>query len=123
MWSDFYENGGWGMYPPTLFGLLLLAVAILYLLRPERRWLPLLGCLGVITFSSGLLGTAVGMVNSFRYISQVPKPDQLQIALLGWAESLNNLILCLIIVVLAGLISAVASLRAGFAKSAVARTS
>jgi len=117
MWSTFFHDGGWGMYPTTMFGFVLVAAAFLFVLRPERRWVPLVATLGAVTFASGLLGTSVGMVKTFHYLPQVPKVDQFEIAMLGCAESLNNLVLALIIVVLAGLIVTLAALRAGFAKS------
>lgn len=122
MWSTFFNDGGWGMYPTTIFGFVLIASAVLYLLRPERRWMPLVATLGVVTFAAGLLGTSVGFVTTFRAIHQVPPAEQFAIATLGCAESLNNLVLGLIIVVLAGLIVALAALRAGFAKSTDVRS-
>ena len=115
MWSTFFHDGGWGMYPTTGFGFLLIASAVLLALRPERRWMPLVTSLGVVTFASGLLGTSVGIVKSFHYLPEVARAEQLEIATLGCAESLNNLVLALIIVVLAGLIASVAALRAGVA--------
>ena len=38
--TDFFMAGGWGMYPTTLFGLLLLAAGIAYAALPERRFVP-----------------------------------------------------------------------------------
>ena len=35
MWSNFYEAGGWGMYPTTLFGFFLVISGVILLLRPE----------------------------------------------------------------------------------------
>jgi len=111
MWHNFYSDGGWGMYPTTLFGVLLLAVAVLVVLRPERRFVPILAALAVMTPAAGFLGTAVGLVNTFRYVQQVPLADQVRIAALGCAESLNDAILGLMITILAGLIASVAGLR------------
>jgi len=122
MWSTFFHDGGWGMYPTTGFGFLLIAAAVLLVLRPERRWIPLVASLGVVTFASGLLGTSVGIVNSFHYLPEVAKVEQVEIAALGCAESLNNLVLALIIVVLAGLMASLAALRAGVARPAGGHT-
>jgi hypothetical protein len=112
MWNDFFRDGGWGMYPTTLFGFFLVASAVLLLLRPERRWVPLVVSLGVMTFGAGLLGTATGLITTFRYLQKVPLPDQVQIAALGCAESLNNVVLALVIVVFSTLLASVAALRA-----------
>lgn len=117
MWSTFFHDGGWGMYPTTVFGFLLIAAGVLYVLRPERRWLPLVSSLGFVTLASGMLGTAVGVAKSFHYLPEVERARQVEIAALGCAESLNNLVLALIIVVVGGLVVSLASLRAGFIKA------
>lgn len=54
--ADFFRAGGAGMYPVMLFGFLALASAVLYLLRPERRYVGMMVGLGVATFAGGLLG-------------------------------------------------------------------
>jgi hypothetical protein len=96
-----------------LFGFLLLATTVLHALRPEPRFARLTGALGVATFGSGLLGTVVGICNSAHYLGQVPPVDQLKTFALGCEESLHNLVLALIIIVLAALITAVSSVRRG----------
>lgn len=111
MWTNFYANGGWGMHPVAIFGFLLMAAGILYALRPEDRSLKLVIALGLATFSAGLLGTSVGVCNSAHYLPEVPKPEQLQILALGVEESLHNLVLALMMVVVASLIAAVGVLR------------
>ncbi len=113
MWSNFFAAGGWGMYPTMLFGFLLLATTVLHALRPEPRFGRLVNALGVITIASGLLGTTVGICRSAHYIGQVPPADQLKILAMGCEESLHNLVLALIIIVLAGLITAVSAVRRG----------
>src|SRR5689334_6270443 len=40
VFSNFYESGGYGMYPTTVFGFALLVLACLYCFRPERKYLP-----------------------------------------------------------------------------------
>jgi hypothetical protein len=113
MWSNFFAAGGWGMYPTMLFGFLLLATTVLHALRPEPRFQRLIGWLGIATFGAGLLGTAVGICNSAHYLGQVPPADQLKTFALGCEESLHNLVLALIIVVLTALIGAASSVRRG----------
>lgn len=109
--SDYFIAGGIGMYPTALFGLLLLAACVLHVLGPEPRRARLALTLGVVTFASGLLGTFVGMCTSARFIPQVPKADQLQILALGCEESLHNVVLALLLVVVAGLLASVGALR------------
>jgi dipeptide/tripeptide permease len=117
--GTFFRDGGWGMYPTTLFGFLLVAAGVLCLLRPERRFVPLVLCLGALTLSSGLLGTTTGLVNTFHYLPRVQEVDQrFTIAALGCAESLNNLVLALILLTLTGVLGAVAALRAALSSRA-----
>ena len=111
MWSNFYENGGWGMYPTTLFGFLLLVAGILLVLRPERRYRSLVTGLGVMTMASGVLGCCVGFINTFRYIQKLPREEQVEIAALGCAESLNNVVLALIIILFTSLLITIGALR------------
>lgn len=113
MWSNFFAAGGWGMYPTMVFGFLLLATTVLHALRPEPRFQRLTVALGIATFASSLLGTAVGICNSARYLEQVPPAEQLKTLALGCEESLHNLVLGLILIVLAALITAVSAARRG----------
>lgn len=119
MWTHFFRDGGWGMYPTTLFGFLLVASGVLVVLRPERRYVPLVLTLGALTASSGVLGFATGLVATFRYLPRVPEVDQrFTIAALGCAESLHNLVLALILVTLTALLGAVAAARVALTKPA-----
>jgi hypothetical protein len=100
---EFFRDGGWGMYPTVLFGFLLVASGFLYLVRPESRYVAVVFCTALLTVGAGLLGTLTGLIATFRYLDHVPQPDQMKIAALGCAESLNDIVLALILVVIAGL--------------------
>lgn len=108
----FFKAGGWGMYPTALFGFFMVMAAVLFLLRPDRRTIPLLVSTGVAAVASGFLSFATGVVNTFRYLEQVDAGDQLLIAAAGTAESLHNVVLALILVVVSALIASVGALRA-----------
>ena len=104
MLANFYERGGWGMYRPrslVFAGGDRRAVGA----APERKFMPLVGGIGVLTLCSGLLGTSVGMINTFRYVQSLAPDKQLEVALLGCAESLNNLVLALLLMVLTALLA------------------
>ena len=118
MWSDFFAAGGWGMYPTSLFGFLMIAASLLYARRPAPKTAQLALLLGVITFSAGVLGTAVGVCTSAYYIPQVPYEKQLQTLALGCEESLHNLVLGLMLVIVATLIAAGGALRRAMGASA-----
>ncbi|MCK6548030.1 hypothetical protein L6R52_19420 [Myxococcota bacterium] len=111
MWSNFFENGGFGMYPTALFGFALIAFAVLHVVRPEPRWARIVANATALTAMSGVLGTAVGLVTTFRYVESLAPEKQLTIALIGAAESLNNLVLAMILCVLGTLLALVAALR------------
>lgn len=110
--AEFFHAGGVGMYPTLLFGFFLVASGVLFLLRPEQRYIPLLVSLGITTVSSGLLNFCLGLLQTFLYLQKVPPADQFKIAALGVQESLNNVVLVLILVVLTALITSVGSWRA-----------
>jgi hypothetical protein len=110
-WSTFFESGGWGMYPTSLFGFFLIAGATIYLVRPEPRFMHLALAFGVMTLASGVLGFSVGLVTTFNYLRQVPREEQLAIAGLGVGESLHNVILALMLVILSTLIAAAGIVR------------
>jgi hypothetical protein len=122
MWSNFYAAGGWGMYPTSVFGFLLIAASVLYVIRPQQKTARLVLTLGVVTFAAGLLGAFVGICNSAHYIPQVDHANQLETLALGCEESLHDVVLSLILVILAGLIAGVGTFRSpnGSAPSAPA---
>lgn len=111
MWKDFFADGGFGMYPTSLFGFFLIAAAVLYVMKPQPKTARLALVLGLVTFASGLLGAFVGMCNTFHYLPQVAHPDQLEVMALGCEESLHNVVLALMLVVLGGLIASVGTQR------------
>lgn len=114
----FFSEGGFGMYPTLVFGFLLMASAVLSLRQPERRWLTFV--LGALTVASGVLGTSMGLINTMKYVAKTTPDERLAILAQGTAESLNNLVLAMILLVLALLVSGVAAFRSasGPAKAA-----
>jgi hypothetical protein len=113
VWSTFFKEGGWGMFPTTIFGSLLLLAALLYALKPERRFVPLVLTFGAITMFSGLLGFSVGAITTFHAVAMevTGLEKQHAITLLGLAESANNIVLALIGLVMASLVASVGAVR------------
>jgi hypothetical protein len=103
-----FHHGGWGMYPTTLFGLVLLACAVQYARDPKRRRLFLLRQLNILVALSGTLGFVTGVIRTFMNMPS----DQLQLAFIGVGESLNNVALALGIIILARIIIAVGAAQA-----------
>jgi hypothetical protein len=89
-----FELGGWGMIPTFLFGTLMVASAVKYALNPERRFVPLLVSLGLMTLVMGTLGLVTGMIRCFLAMEHMP-PDDRWIWMLGLGEALNNIGLAL----------------------------
>ncbi len=108
-----FTAGGFGMYPTLVFGLPLVATAVKYAVTPERRFVPLLIALGVLSFSSGALGFVTGVITTFEAISSVRFPGQppTTIAMVGVGESLNNLGLALFLITLAATLASVGAWR------------
>ncbi len=121
MWTTFFRDGGWGMYPTSIFGFFLVIAGVLCLLRPERRFVAPTLCLAALTLSSGALGTTIGFVTSFHYLPQVRDVSQrFTIAALGCAESLNNLVLALILVTVTAMLGSLAAVRAALSTPSTA---
>jgi hypothetical protein len=110
--SEFFTAGGFGMYPTLLFGFLLVACSILFMLRPEPRYLaPLVG-LGASTSAAGLLGFCTGVMNTLRYLKEVPAEERFLVVAFGCEESLHCVVLGLILLVIAGIFVSIGSVRA-----------
>lgn len=109
--GTFFEEGGWGMYPTLLFGLVLLAFAVSTVFRPTKFW-PVTAVMAGITLCAGLLGACMGIINTMKAVQHVRLEDVAVIAGGGIGESTNNMVLSLVLVISAGLISALAALRA-----------
>jgi hypothetical protein len=108
------------MFPTLAFGVLAVLSATVIAFRPDKRFVPMVLALGVTTFGSGLLGTVMGLINTLRYVAKAPETDRIMITMVGAAESLNNMVLALVLVVLTGLIASVAAARVALAARASA---
>lgn len=118
VWDDFYYNGGYGMYPTTLFGFVLVLAACLHFFRPEGRYLPIVVTTACLTVAWGVLGTLTALMVVFRFVQHVDAADQLRVAILGCAEAINNLVLGLLLAMAGGLVT-----LAGVVRQALRRAS
>jgi hypothetical protein len=109
--SEFFSAGGFGMIPTLLFGFLLIACSILFMFRPEPRYLALLVGMGATTFSAGLLGTCSGVMNTLRYLKHIPSEEWFKVVAAGCSESLHVLFLALILMVVSGLFVSIGAVR------------
>ncbi|MGO8992217.1 MAG: hypothetical protein ACLQVI_02740 [Polyangiaceae bacterium] len=98
---DRFRDGGWGMYPTVLLGLLLLGVAVKYAVSPERRFVPLLVALNVATLVSGALGFVSGVIVTANALSSEGITQPTNISFFGVGEALNNVAFALLLIMVA----------------------
>src|SRR5215471_7531410 len=87
MWEAF-RNGGWGMFPTLIFGLVFVGVALRYASTPRRALLTPLTVLAALTLSAGALGFVTGFIKSVGAVTKMPEPNPL-LALIGAGEAAN----------------------------------
>jgi hypothetical protein len=115
----YFRDGGWGMYPTLVCGLVLLAAALKYALRPERRFVPLLVALNVLTLSAGALGFVSGVITTARYLEGVGETRSALVAFLGIGESLNNVGCALMFVTAAAIAVTLGTWKIAFQRPAM----
>lgn len=109
--GDFFRDGGFGMWPTLVFGAAALVLALRHAIAPRPQAMPLMVGLGLATLSAGALGACTGFIMTFKYIQQVPQPEQTTVALLGVSESLANVVLALMFCTLVPLLAGIGSWR------------
>jgi len=100
---EHFRDGGFGMYPTMVFGVLLLVVAVRYAKAPERRLVPLLVALNLLTLAAGALGFVTGVITTAHYVYEANEPNPAIVALGGLGESLHNVAFALLFVVFAAI--------------------
>lgn len=106
-----FRLGGWGMFPTLICGALTIAVSVRYAARPERRFIPLLVTTNVMTIVAGMLGFVTGLIATANYMHQVEQTKVPLITVIGAGESLHNIALALILMMLAAIASSVGAFR------------
>jgi hypothetical protein len=117
--SQIFVAGGPLTIVTAAFGLMLVLSALVYAVRPERRFVPLQLSLGVLTLASGGLGLAQGMVKSLM-ATPVDDATLRWLWLVGLGESLNNVTLALGLILVAALSASVGTLRLALRPTGVA---
>jgi hypothetical protein len=102
------HEAGYGIYPVLLFGFATILFAVRHLITRSRSLVPAVKWLMALTATSGLLGTATGMQKSAGAIGEAADK---WIFLIGLDESLNNVIVALVLVSVAMLVMLAANLR------------
>jgi hypothetical protein len=103
-----FHQGGWGMYPTAIVGLIVVAAAVMFARNPDARRAQLVRHLSMLTFLVGSLGTVTGVIKS---LTSLEDTTPINYALIGVGESLNCVGLALVCMVLAGTIAAIGRTR------------
>jgi hypothetical protein len=112
---DFIVDGGIGIYPVIVFGLMAIALAARYAAAPKKGDLALLVGVGVATLLLGSLGTVIGIQASARYITEAPDK---WLFLVGLKESLNVMVTALVATTFEVLIATYGALKLARASGA-----
>ena len=110
---DAFRQGGWGMYPTTIAGLFLIGAAARFAMRPERRRLALVRSLAVLTLLVATLGFVTGVIRTFTTAASVDAHELGGCVVEGVGESLNNIGLGLVLLVIATIATVVGRARSG----------
>ena len=109
-----YRIGGWGMFPTTIFGFVLLLAAVQYARHPERRRLGVMIGLGVLTFLAGSLGFVTGVIKTLTHATDANAQAAVgALTAEGIGESLNNIGLALSLLIIATIAATIGAARAG----------
>ena len=99
--TEFFLEGGWTMLPTALFGFLAVVSSLLIAWKPERRFVPLLLSLSALTTVAGISGTVMALIGVLKAAAHYGGEERSTIVLAGTAESLNNVVLAFLFVVVA----------------------
>lgn len=97
---EFFDEGGWTMYPTMLFGLLAVLASLLLAVRPEARFVPMFVSLCALTFATGFLGTLWGVTGLVKASANADPADVKMIMTACATQALNSLLLASLFLVI-----------------------
>lgn len=103
-----WKIGGWGMFPTMAFGLLAIAAAIAYALKPDRARLVRVCVLAANTMVAGLLATVTGIMKMLSIAAGWPNQSEI---LACTSESLMCVSLGLSLIMLVGIVTGIGASR------------
>jgi hypothetical protein len=99
--SEAFHMGGWGMYPTTIAGFILVLCASRFAWKPARERLPLVLWLGALVSLTSALGFVAGVIKTLTAAGQLSGNEAIGAVTAGIGESANNLGLGLSLLVMA----------------------
>ncbi|XXX74282.1 hypothetical protein WMF30_42220 [Sorangium sp. So ce134] len=117
---EFFVEGGFGMWPILVFGMIAVGAALQFARRPELGKLRFIAAMGLTTLVATIHATWLALGSVFSYLSdpaKVPDGELARVLVVGLMESTRPGSLGGLLLMLACLLSAVGVLRAGRAPS------
>jgi hypothetical protein len=90
---------------------LLVAATLKWAHKPEAKLIPLQIALAVLTLSTGALGFITGLILSATHLGEVPAGKVVQIAAIGFGESLCGVALALTMIAIAAGVGSIGAMR------------
>jgi len=110
---DAFRLGGWGMFPTAIMGVVLWLAALRYVRRPDRAALLVVGLQALVTLLCGTLGFVSGLIRTLACATSGELPEPLETVIAGGlGESLHNIGLALVMMVVAAIAATLGALRA-----------
>jgi hypothetical protein len=118
--TNFFDEGGWTMFPTMLFGALTVLSSLLLATRPERRFVPMFLSLSALTIMTGFLGTMWGVTGLVKAYANANPADVKMIMTACATQALNSLLLAFVLVVVGVLGATSGALRVALTRPAAA---
>jgi hypothetical protein len=107
-----FRLGGWGMYPTLISGIFLFVTAVRYARSSDGAALPVIKHLSILTALVGSLGFISGVIKTFTSCGGASPSEIAGFVVAGTGESLCNVGLAMIALVMARIATSVGSYRA-----------
>jgi hypothetical protein len=119
--SEFMVEGGWGMWPVLLFGLVCLGAGVRFAVRPHRRWLAFAGAMWLTVLTAVTHAVVTNVTSVFRFLGGPPEALEGQatrVLFIGLKESLRPGVLGGLFLTLTALALAIGAFRARWGEGA-----
>jgi uncharacterized membrane protein YesL len=92
---DFFRAGGFSMVPLTVFGVAMLITGMRFARNADAQRLSLIRALTTTIAFCMIVGVAAGLASTAKYVVSMPEAqkDPLPYLLMGFAETMTNVIL------------------------------
>lgn len=108
-----FREGGWGMYPTLIVGLIALASAVRFAWQANAKLRGFINAMSLSAAMCGLTGFVTGLISTGSYIGkrELKGQEALLTLLMGTKESMNNLALALLLLAIIFVVIAIGQRR------------